>query len=149
VAVGTSAGVIQMYKWDWFGDCKSRLVRHASSIDCMVKYDEETLIAGCEDGWVRLYGLNPMKFRVFENHSDDLDQAMGVDAMSMSRCKKILGSLSDDCCVRFYDISNLKDFLEEDKTDWEQVLEETVCHTKISDKKKNNKTKNVEFFGDF
>ena len=148
VAVGTTEGVIQMYKWDWFGDCKTRINRHSFGIECLLKYNEDTLIAGCEDGWVRFYGLHPMKYRVFENHADEIEDAMAISEMSISRCKKILASISDDCCVRFYDISNLDEFLNEDKTDWEQVLEEVVAEKHISEKKKTIKTKNVEFFGD-
>lgn len=137
-----------MYKWDWFGDCKNRINRHNFGIDSLVKYDENTLIAGCEDGWVRFYGLSPMKFRVFENHAEDIEEAMSISALSISNCRKILASVSDDCCVRFYDISNIREFLDEDKTEWQEVLENNVAQVQGSDKKKNTKIKNIDFFGD-
>ena len=146
VAVGTSEGVIQMYKWDWFGDCKTRIKRHSFGIECMLKYNENILFAGCEDGWVRVYGLVPMKFRVFENHADDIEEAMAISEMSISRCRRVLASISDDCSIHFYDISQIQEYLDQDKTDWEQVLEDTVCTNHMSDKKKSVKTKNAQFF---
>ena len=148
MAVGTSNGVIQMFEWDWFGDCKDRIKRHGFPIECLVKYDENTLIAGCEDGWVRIYGLSPVRFRVFEIHADDIEKTMSIDDLAISRCRRILASVSDDCCVRFYDISNVQEFLAEDKTDGEKALEENVGQQFVSDKKRDAKTKNIGFFGE-
>ena len=135
-----------MFEWDWFGDCKDRIKRHSFPIECMVKYDEQTLITGCEDGWVRIYGLTPIKFRVFEIHADDIEKSMSIDDLAISRCKKILASVSDDCCVKFYDISNLPEFLDGDKTEGEKALEDNVGQVNVSDKKRNTKTKNIGFF---
>jgi WD40 repeat protein len=137
-----------MYQWDWFGDCKDRITKHTSGIESLVKYDEETLIAGCEDGWVRFYDLVGHKFRVFENHADDLDDAMAVEEMSVSRCRRILASVSDDCCVRFYDISGVHEYLEADKTETEVTLEQVVGDKATSQRKQVLKTKNTQFFED-
>ena len=37
VLCSSSEGVIFIFKWDWFGDCKDRIVGHPESIDAMVK----------------------------------------------------------------------------------------------------------------
>jgi len=37
VATSTSEGVILLFKWDWFGNCKDRNLFNASTIDHMVK----------------------------------------------------------------------------------------------------------------
>jgi len=36
VACSTSLGVILLFKWDWFGDCKDRITGHPNSIESMV-----------------------------------------------------------------------------------------------------------------
>jgi len=43
VAVGSEEGTINLFKWDWFGDCKDRIVGHPEAIECMVKYNEKVL----------------------------------------------------------------------------------------------------------
>ena len=69
VACSTSLGVILLFKWDWFGDCKDRITGHPNSIESMVyikfiyklkiKLDENTLITGNEDGFVRGISVYP------------------------------------------------------------------------------------------
>jgi hypothetical protein len=53
VACNSSEGVILLFKWDWFGDCKDRIQGHPNTIDAMIKLNENTLITGSEDGFVR------------------------------------------------------------------------------------------------
>ena len=61
VLVSSSEGVINIFKWDWFGDCNDRIVGHPGSIDTMIKYDEDTLITGSEDGIIRAVSVLPNK----------------------------------------------------------------------------------------
>lgn len=92
VATSTSEGIILLFKWDWFGDCKDRIPFNANTIDHMVikiiisansisgfrwetndskifqlinfikiKLDENTLIIGSEDGFVRGVSVYPNK----------------------------------------------------------------------------------------
>jgi len=61
VVVSTSEGVINLFSWDWFGDCNDRLMGHPNSIDTMVKYDEDTIITGSEDGLIRACSILPNK----------------------------------------------------------------------------------------
>lgn len=37
VATSTSEGIILLFKWDWFGNSKDRILFNASTIDHMVK----------------------------------------------------------------------------------------------------------------
>ena len=39
VLTATSEGVINIFSWDWFGDCNDRIVSHPASIDTMIVYD--------------------------------------------------------------------------------------------------------------
>ena len=61
VVVSTSEGVINRFSWDWFGDCNDRIVGHPNSIDTMVKYDEDLVITGSEDGLIRAVSVLPNK----------------------------------------------------------------------------------------
>lgn len=61
VLASTSEGVINIFSWDWFGDCNDRIVGHPASIDTMIKYDEDTVITGCEDGLIRAVSVLPNK----------------------------------------------------------------------------------------
>lgn len=61
VLTSTSEGVINIFSWDWFGDCNDRIVGHPNSIDTMIKYDEDTIITGSEDGLVRAVSVLPNK----------------------------------------------------------------------------------------
>lgn len=59
VVTAASNGVLNLFTWDWFGDCNDRIIGHPASIDCMVKYDEDTIITGCEDGMIRAVSVLP------------------------------------------------------------------------------------------
>mmetsp|Transcript_15456 Transcript_15456/g.1388 ORF Transcript_15456/g.1388 Transcript_15456/m.1388 type:complete len:84 (-) Transcript_15456:473-724(-) len=59
VACSTSEGAILLFKWDYFGDFKDRIIGHPNSIDSMIKYDENTLITGSEDGFARAVSVYP------------------------------------------------------------------------------------------
>lgn len=66
-----SDGVISIFSWDWFGDCNDRIVGHPNSIECMVKYDENTVITGGEDGLLRAVSVLPN--RIIAILGDPLD----------------------------------------------------------------------------
>ena len=59
VLASSSEGIINIFQWDYFGDCNDRIVGHPGSIDTMVKYDEDMIITGCEDGQIRAVSVLP------------------------------------------------------------------------------------------
>jgi hypothetical protein len=61
VLSSTAEGVINILTWDWFGDCNDRIIGHPNSIDTMIKYDEDTVITGSEDGLIRAVSVLPNK----------------------------------------------------------------------------------------
>jgi WD40 repeat protein len=61
VLVSTGEGVINIFTWDWFGDCNDRIIGHPNSVDTMIKFDEDTVITGSEDGLVRAVSVLPNK----------------------------------------------------------------------------------------
>ena len=59
VLTSTSEGIINLFTWDYFGDCNDRITGHPGAIDTMIKYDEDILITGCEDGQIRAISVLP------------------------------------------------------------------------------------------
>ena len=107
VVTSSGEGVINIFSWDWFGDCNDRIVGHPNSIECMIKYDEDTVITGGEDGLVRAVSVLPN--RILCIVSDPLDQEDGfnIQALSLSHDRKLLASCSPDDIVKIIDVSHL------------------------------------------
>lgn len=75
VLVSTSEGIINVFSWDWFGDCNDRIVGHPGSIDTMIKYDEDLVITGSEDGLIRAVSVLPNKIIAILSDPTDQDEA--------------------------------------------------------------------------
>ena len=71
VLTATGQGIINIFSWDWFGDCNDRITSHPGSVDTMIKYDEDTVITGCEDGLIRAVSILPN--RVISILGDPID----------------------------------------------------------------------------
>ena len=54
-----------------------------------------------------------------------------------------MASISDDYCVRFYDISEIAEFMQNNE---KTVLDTIVEDKNISEKKAREKAKNLDFF---
>jgi WD40 repeat protein len=59
VLTSTSEGIINIFSYDWFGDCNDRITGHPNSIDTMIKYDDDMVITGSEDGLIRAVSVLP------------------------------------------------------------------------------------------
>lgn len=113
MTVGTSSGDIAVYSWDWFGDCKDRIVGHPEGVECMLKFSEDVIITGGEDGWIRVVGVYPHSLNLFHQHAEDLDDCYAVTGLSMSHDKRVLASISHDCSINFYDLTEIADLIDE------------------------------------
>jgi WD40 repeat protein len=120
VLTSSSEGIINIFSWDYFGDCNDRIVGHPGSIDTIVKYDEDTFITGCEDGLIRAVSLLPNKIiSILGDPLDAEDEVFHIQKVSLSHDRKLLASCSLDNMVKIIDVSNLesrhkdKDFDEE------------------------------------
>ncbi len=76
VLVSTGEGVINIFSWDWFGDCNDRIVGHPNSVDTMIKFDEDTIITGSEDGLVRAVSVLPNKIVAILGDPTDMEDEM-------------------------------------------------------------------------
>ncbi len=107
------------------------------------------LITGSEDGWVRFVKTFPHSCKAFENHAEDIEEAMPIAKLSLSRCRRVLASISHDCAVRFYDLSEIHAFLDQDEElETKQKIIDTIVKTKGNTDKKEKKAKNIDFFED-
>ncbi len=104
VLASSNEGCIFIFKWDWFGDCKDRLIGHPNSIESMVKLDENTVLTGSEDGILRGVGVYPNKILAcLGQHSED-DEHFPIQKLALSHCKNFVASCSHDSSIKFYEI---------------------------------------------
>lgn len=128
VLCSTNEGRIFVFKWDWFGDCKDRIVGHPNSIDSMIKIDENTVLTGSEDGILRGVSIYPNKIvALLGQHSED-DEHFPIQKISVSHCKNFAASCSHDSSIKFYEIRdfvnkrknlNKEDIMDLDKINFE------------------------------
>ena len=109
VVIASSEGVLSLFSWDWFGDCNDRIVGHPNSICCMVKYDEDTLITGGEDGLIRVVSVLPNRIIAIVGDALDQDEGFHIQSLSLSHDKKLIASCSPEDIVKIMDVSHFKD----------------------------------------
>ena len=90
VVIASSEGVLSLFSWDWFGDCNDRIVGHPNSICCMVKYDEDTLITGGEDGLIRVVSVLPNRIIAIVGDALDQDEGFHIQSLSLIHDKKLI-----------------------------------------------------------
>ena len=108
VLTAAGDGIINIFSWDWFGDCNDRIVGHPNSVECMVKYDENTLITGGEDGLIRAVSVLPNRvLAILGDPLDTEDEVFHVQKITLSHCKTLVASCSLDDIIKVIDVSNL------------------------------------------
>lgn len=106
VLCSTSEGVINVFSWDWFGDCNDRIVGHPNSIDTMIKYDEDTVITGGEDGLIRAVSVLPNKIiAILSDPTEQEDEVFHIQKVALSHDRMLLASISLDDIVKIIDVS--------------------------------------------
>jgi WD repeat-containing protein 55 len=103
-------GSINIFSWDWFGDCNDRIIGHPNSIECMTKYDENTVITGGEDGLLRAVSVLPNRIiAILGDPLDTEDEVFFIQKVSVSHCKNFMASCALDDMVKIFEVSNLKE----------------------------------------
>lgn len=162
VLVGTSSGAVCVFNWDWFGDSKDRIGGHPEGVECMIGFNENVVITGSEDGWIRVVGLYPHSVNLFQKHADDMDDYFAVSQLDLNHDSKVLASISHDCSINFYDITGIWEKIDEVqygnklKLDEDKVMDSLKADMsqKFRNKDKQDKLlvdkrKKAEFFKDF
>lgn len=108
VLTATGEGVINIFSWDWFGDCNDRITSHPGSIDTMIKYDEDTVITGCEDGLIRAVSVLPNRvISILGDPIDTEDEVFHIQRVTLSHDKNLLASCSLDNIVKIIEVDYL------------------------------------------
>jgi WD40 repeat protein len=138
VVCGTQTGTLAIFSWGTWGDISDMFPGHPSSVDALLKVDENTLLTGSSDGLIRVVQLHPDKFLGILNEgadgrasgsSDDPDShgAHGgypVEQLKYNSNKDVVGSISHDNFVRLWDARILKDDNNDDDDDDDDEEEE-------------------------
>mmetsp|Transcript_18482 Transcript_18482/g.31636 ORF Transcript_18482/g.31636 Transcript_18482/m.31636 type:complete len:299 (+) Transcript_18482:239-1135(+) len=115
VLASASDGIINIFSWDWFGDCNDRIVGHPGSIDTMIKYDDDTVITGCEDGLIRAVSVLPNKIiSILGDPLDTEDEVFHIQKLSLSHDRKFVASCTLDDIIKIIDVENLKSRVREE-----------------------------------
>ena len=76
---------------------------HPSSVDCMVAYDNDTLVTGSWDGLLRVVNILPNRMLgIVGEHSD-----FPVERVALSSTQLLMASASHDAAVRIWDVAAL------------------------------------------
>ena len=57
VVTGAQTGAASIYAWDKWDEPPDRIVVSTEAVDALLRYDEDTLISGGEDGLLRLINV--------------------------------------------------------------------------------------------
>lgn len=132
-------GVLNLFTWDWFGDCNDRIVGHPNSIQCMVKYDEDTVITGGEDGLLRVVSVLPNRILAIVGDAMDANEGFHIQAVTLSHDRKLVASCSPDDIVKIMDVSHFADRAKDGTFDYEAYeanLEHAPNHGKVENANK-------------
>lgn len=105
VVCGTGMGVLNVWSWGTWGDISDRFPGHPTSLDALLKVDEDTLLTGSSDGLIRVVTVHPDKFLgVLGDHED-----FPIEKLAFTSDRKYVGSLSHDNLIRLWDANILSE----------------------------------------
>ena len=116
VVCGTQEGALDIWGWGRWAEIEDRFTGHPESVDTMLKIDDSTILTGSSDGLIRVVQIGPNRLLGVIGDHDDFP----VERMAWSRDRKIIGSISHDYLVRFWDASILLDDDEEEENEEEE-----------------------------
>jgi WD40 repeat protein len=100
VVCGTHEGVLAVFSWGTWGDVSDRFPGHPSSIDALLKVDEDTLLTGSSDGFIRVVQIHPDKLLgvLGDDHG-----GFPIEKLEFNSTRHVVGSVSHDSNVRLWD----------------------------------------------
>jgi WD40 repeat protein len=111
LVIGTQQGVLTCWSWGKWEDMDDRFTGHPSSVDALLKVDEDTILTGSMDGFIRIVQLYPHKFLGVMGSQDGFP----VEALRFSHDRKVIASLGCDNLICLWDASVLDDEEKEEK----------------------------------
>jgi len=101
VVCGSQGGVVNIFKYGYWGDINDRYPGHPESIDTIAKVSENVLVTGSSDGLIRVVEILPNKILGVVGGHDGFP----IERIKMSRDNNILASCSHDNSIKFWDVS--------------------------------------------
>lgn len=80
----------------------------------MIVTNKNEVYAGCEDGWVKKCTMYPHIVSVVDKHTENDEESMPITKISISNCQRILASISHDYTVKFYDLTEQEEAIEDE-----------------------------------
>ena len=137
VMCGTQQGVLAVWSWGTWGDVSDRFPGHPSSIDALLKVDEDTVLTGASDGIIRLVQLHPDKLLGVLGEHDGYP----VEKLQFNADRSYVGSVSHDNFIRLWDARVLQDDnINDDEEEDDGVADEEdqkIAATSISEAQKH------------
>jgi WD40 repeat protein len=114
VVCGTHEGVLAVFSWGTWGDVSDRFPGHPSSIDALLKVDEDTLLTGSSDGLIRVVQIHPDKLLgvLGDDHG-----GFPIEKLEFNSNRHVVGSVSHDNYVRLWDARVLDEGYNDDSED--------------------------------
>jgi len=111
VVCGTSEGTLLIFSWgNWDGPSDS-LPGHPESVGSLLKLDESTVLSGSSDGLIRVVGVQPSKlYGLVGDHN-----GFPIERMAWSRDRCLVGTVSHDHRLRFWDTAYLHEYDDDDE----------------------------------
>jgi WD40 repeat protein len=140
VVCGTAEGVLAIFSYGTWGDVSDRYPGHPSSIDAILKIDEDTILTGSSDGFIRVVSILPNKMIgvLGDNH-----EGFPIEQLKFTCDKSFVGSVTHDNYVRIWDARILNENYDDDETiedghDHEEACLDNDVDPKISCSPTNN-----------
>jgi WD repeat-containing protein 55 len=114
VVCGTTEGVLAIFSYGTWGDVSDRFPGHPSSIDAILKVDEDTILTGSSDGFIRVVSIHPDKLIgvLGDNH-----EGFPIEQLQFTCDKSFVGSVTHDNYVRLWDARILDENYDDDACD--------------------------------
>ncbi|XP_068501150.1 WD repeat-containing protein 55-like [Phaseolus vulgaris] len=108
IVCGSQSRLI-MYSWEGFKDISNIRygVNMKSSVDAMLKLDEDRIITGSENGIINLVRISPNK--ISPNFVQKIAEHPGypVECLAFSHNRKFLGSIARDEMLKLWDLDSI------------------------------------------
>ncbi|CDJ60316.1 G-protein beta-subunit, putative [Eimeria maxima] len=101
VCCGCEEGDICMFSWGDFGDFSDRFTDIRTGVNSLVKFDEDTLIAGCGDGCIRVVQLHPNRLAGILGGHGRRDGP--VERLALNADQTLLASIAHDNRIRLHE----------------------------------------------
>lgn len=123
VVCGTQTGALSIFSWGTWGDISDRFPGHPSSVEALLKVDENTILTGSSDGLIRVVQIHPDRLLGVLNDGDTHagSNSYPIEKLAYNSNREVVGSVSHDNFVRLWDALILKDDVLDEDDDDEEV----------------------------